>query len=234
LANVRPMLRRLRARAREYRDLPGRLDHLERLILDLDEGRLKDRSQERWVEAEPNKVLTFDRELTGDAFIRAAERHGAFGPGTTVVEIGPGYGRLAEAAERLGVGFERWVGVDLSEKNVAELSRRFDGRFEWIVGDAETADVAGDTLVSSLTFKHFYPTFEAALSNLAPHVERVVIDLLEGEGRWFEQWDGRTYIRQYTRPEVEQIFGRCGLRVEAFDTVEHDPDHRRLLAVGVR
>ena len=228
------MLRRLRAKARAYRDLPGRLDHLERLILDVDEGRLKNRSQERWVEAEPDKVLTFDRELTGDAFVRAAERHGAFGAGRTIVEIGPGYGRLADAAERLGVEFERWVGVDLSEKNVAALSSRFGDRFEWIVADAETAQVSGDTLVSSLTFKHFYPAFEAALCNLAPKVERVVIDLLEGEGRWFEQWDGRTYIRQYTRAEVEQIFGRCGLRVQAFDTVEHDADHRRLLVVAAR
>jgi hypothetical protein len=104
--------------------------------------------------------------------------------------------------------------------------------------DAERVTLGGpaDALLSSLTLKHFYPSFEGALGNLAAQLvggATIAIDLIEGERRYFEE-DGRTYIRWYGRDEVSAIFDRCGCEVTAFDVVRHDVDHTRLLVIGRR
>jgi GT2 family glycosyltransferase/SAM-dependent methyltransferase len=194
-------------------------------------------SRERWRRAQPDARLTWGTELEGDAFIERASTHGAFGPGRTVVEVGPGYGRLLRAALEAGVEFGRWTGVDLSADIVRYLREEFaDPRVAFVNADAEkvTLDEPADALISSLTFKHLYPSFEAALANLAGGLRAggvVVIDLIEGERAFFEP-DGVTYIRWYTRDQVTEIFHRAGLDVTAFDEVRHHPDVSRLLAVG--
>jgi SAM-dependent methyltransferase len=236
---LRHAVRRRVDALREYRELPQRLERLETLLLESQDG-VHERSQRRWAQAAPDVDLTFGRKLTGDAFVAKAAEYGAFGEGKAVVEVGPGYGRLADAALRRGVEFGRWIGVDLSRSNVEHLRERFgaDARFEFLNADAETVELPGeaDTLVSSLTLKHFHPSFEAALANIAGRMRTgatIVIDLIEGDRRYFED-DAETYIRWYRRDEVSSIFERCGCEVTAFDTVEHDPEHLRLLVVARR
>lgn len=216
------------------------LRRLEATLLELRPGdRLHERSRMRWRRARPDAILTWGRDLTGHAFIEKAAAHGAFASGGTVLEIGPGYGRLLASALESEAPFARWIGVDLSEQNVAHLRQRFDDpRAEFVVADAEEYEPpAGiDAILSSLTLKHFYPSFEAALRNLAARLTPdgvVVVDLIEGEHlRHFES-DRETFIRWYTRDEVTAIFDACGLDA-TFDYVDHDEDpaHRRLLAVG--
>jgi hypothetical protein len=41
-----------------------------------------------------------------------------------------------------------------------------------------------------------------------------------------------TYIRWYTRPEIQEIASRAGLEIEAFDEVHHSPTFSRLLVVA--
>jgi len=41
-----------------------------------------------------------------------------------------------------------------------------------------------------------------------------------------------TYLRHYTRPEVEAIVAAARLEIAAFDEVRHLPDHIRLLVVA--
>jgi SAM-dependent methyltransferase len=235
----RPAIR-LRVHAiREFLTLPQRLERLETLMLESHE-RLHERSRRRWARAEPDVGLTFGRPMSGDAFLAKAEENGAFGRGKVVLEIGPGYGRLLEAAIRRGAAFGRWIGVDLSARNVEHLRRRFgdDGRAEFVNADAETVALDGpvDTIVSSLTLKHLYPSFEAALAHVAGSARSgatIVVDVIEGERRYFQD-DATTYIRWYRRDEVEEIFARCGCEVTRFDYVHHDADHRRLIVVGRR
>jgi SAM-dependent methyltransferase len=219
----------IRFRADLLRDLPERLDRIETLMLETHEQHVE-RSKRRWQNALPDPDLTFARRLSGDAFIAKAIEHGAFGPGKSVVEVGPGYGRLLDAALKAGVKFGSWHGIDLSPHNVRFLEERFPEQ-SWVCADAESVELAvrPDTVLSSLTLKHVYPSFERALANVARGASKVVVDLIEGERRYFERAD--TYIRWYRRDEVEEIFGRAGFRV-VFDRVEHDPDHVRLLAVG--
>jgi SAM-dependent methyltransferase len=200
-------------------------------------GQAAERARSRWQAAEPAADLTWGVELSGDAFVDAVVAHGGLASGTSIVEIGPGYGRLPASILARGVELQRYVGVDLSEENVAHLRERFDDpRLSFEVGDAESVslDEPADTLISSLTFKHFYPSFERALANLRSSLApgaTAAFDLIEGDRRYF-QVDGRTYIHQYTRPEVEGILDRAGYRLRAFDEVVHDADHVRLLVVA--
>jgi SAM-dependent methyltransferase len=199
---------------------------------------LRERDRESWRAQSPDNDLTWGVGLSGDAFVAKALHYGV--GGGTILEVGPGYGRLPSAALEQGVGFERWIGLDISPQNVDHLKQRFaDARFDWRLADAETVELAEsvDAIVSSLTLKHVFPTFEPLLANLCRKLRPgglVVVDFIEGPHlRHFEPRRGN-FLRSYTRDEIEEIFGRCGLAVEAFDYVDHspEPEHRRLLVVG--
>lgn len=239
IATVR---RRLAARL-GLTDLHARIHRLERRVESLEtqlhESREEawERSRARWRAARPTAGLTWDVELTGDAFIDRAEHHGAFGEGRRLVEVGPGYGRLLATALERGLPFGSYLGVDLSEQNVTHLLGRFsDARVSFVTGDVESLrlDAPADSVMASLTFKHLFPSFEAALANLARQMSvggLVLFDLIEGKRRYFED-DGVTYIRHYERPEVESILTACSLELVAFEEVRHHPSLARLLVVA--
>jgi SAM-dependent methyltransferase len=194
-------------------------------------------AKSRWRATAPGPELTWGKELTGDAFVDRAVAHHAFGPDRTVLEVGPGYGRILRTCLERSVPFHRWVGLDLSAENVRHLSREFpDPRIEFVEGDAESARVDNtvDTVISSLTFKHIYPSFELALRNLAGQLSErglVLFDLIEGSRRYFH-WDEITFVREYSREEVGELLARAPLELVGFDTVAHDREHVRLLVVA--
>jgi SAM-dependent methyltransferase len=243
-----PSLQAGRRRVAELLGLPqlhGRIHQLERRVESLEtqlhESREEawERSRTRWRAAEPTPNLTWGVELTGDAFVDRAEHHGAFGDGKHVVEIGPGYGRLLATVAERAFPFAAYTGVDLSETNVRHLTERFpDERISFVCEDVERVrfDRPVDAVLSSLTFKHLFPSFGRALSNLAAQMAPggvVLFDLIEGSRRYFED-DGVTYIRWYERAEIEQILTACGLRLVTFEEVLHHPSLARLLVVGRR
>ncbi len=219
-----------------------RIDQLEqRLAESYDERRA--RSTSRWRETTPNIGLTWGMELSAVPFITAVEKHGGFraggADGPRVLEIGPGYGRLVGGAIDAGVPFVRWTGLDLSEKNVAHLTSKFSAdRTRFLQGDAMDADLdePWDLLVSSLTIKHIYPSFEPALENLlrfaAPEA-LIIVDLIEGSGSMFED-NQVTYIRRYSKPELTEMMERLGLKDVAFDSVVHAKGYERLLLIARR
>jgi len=219
--------------------LDSRLDRLETMLHESrDEG--WERSRTRWRNARPDAQLTWGADLTGDAFINAARAHGAFGPGKAILEVGPGYGRLLRAARELGAEFASWTGIDLSGENVAHLEATFsdDPAIRFRQADVESVELGErvDTVLSSLTFKHLFPSFAAGLENLGRQLAGgglVIFDLIEGARRYFED-DGVTYIRNYTRDEVEELAHGAGVEVVAFDEVHHHPDMARLLVVARR
>jgi SAM-dependent methyltransferase len=195
-------------------------------------------SKVRWRGATPDNDLTWGEEISGVPFVEMADWHGVFRPGARILEVGPGYGRLPAAIQELGVEFGDYLGLDLSEQNVAHLRERFaaEPRMQFEVADAEswTSDRRFDVVISSLTFKHIYPTYEKVLRNLGAHLEpggKAVFDLIEGRRRYFR---GETYIRWYTKRQAELLAQRAGLEVVAFDSVRHTPRHLRLLVVCSR
>lgn len=198
----------------------------------------QERSQSRWREARPRLDLTFGEALSGRGFVAKLAEHAELTEDTRILEIGPGYGRLLSAYLERGLPFSSYTGLDLSEFNVGHLRERFDDpRISFFQGDANSASIPEfDLGISSLVFKHFYPTFEAALANCASAMSaqgRFVFDLLEGKRAYFEH-DDATYVHCYEPPDVEEIVARAGLRVLGFDQVEHGPDRTRLLVVAGR
>jgi SAM-dependent methyltransferase len=205
-------------------------------VLDSD-SRYWETSRIRWKETSPHIGLTWGRELSGTAFIEKVVSWARLDSTRTILELGPGYGRLLKSLLEKRVPFNEYYGIDISEKNVAYLSENFklDG-IHFIHADAETWDlgVAYDAFLSSLTMKHLYPTFERVLANLTRFANpgcMFCFDLIEGNRRLFES-DKVTYIKWYTRDEVEEILARIPLQLVSFDEVQHDPEYRRLFVVA--
>jgi CBS domain-containing protein/2-polyprenyl-3-methyl-5-hydroxy-6-metoxy-1,4-benzoquinol methylase len=197
-----------------------------------------ERSKIRWQESRPGKALTWGIELSGKAFVAKAESYGAFGPGKAILEIGPGYGRLFSEVINMERPFRAYVGVDISATNAAHLTRLFDRPdFKVVHADVETVtlDERFDAVLSSLTLKHMYPSFEAALRNVVRHLNpgaTVIFDLIEGEAAPYSP--DVDFLRAYPREEVEAILARVQLERVAFDEVEHAPGYARLLVVARR
>jgi len=174
--------------------------------------------------------------VDGNQFISKAAEYASFGPEKKILEIGPGYGRLLRACLDLGIPFARYHGLDISEEVCNHLRQQFpDENVTFSVGDVEKAsfDAAFDVLLSSLTFKHLFPSIENALGNLVDAINPdgvLCFDLREGEFQEFGVV--REFMRGYTRPEVVEILERTGFEHVAFDQVEHDPQHTRLLVVA--
>jgi SAM-dependent methyltransferase len=196
-------------------------------------------ARERWRGAAPDAELTWGRRPSGRPFVRKAHEHRPFTAETRVLEVGPGYGRLVQAALDLGLPFRSWTGVDISERNVAHLSERYAGeRFRWLQGDIETATPGGefDLCLSSLTLQHLFPTLERAARNIASLLAAdgaLVFDCREGPYRFFER-DGVTWIRQYERAELREMLARAGYVDARFDTVRHALGYVRLCVIATK
>jgi SAM-dependent methyltransferase len=222
---------------RELRELRAHVARVEQHLYESQDV-AAERSKTRWRNTAPTLSLTWDVALSGDAFVDKVTSYRAFGPDKAILEIGPGYGRLPKAMLERGVPMRRYLGVDLSDKNVSMLRATFtDPRMSFVQGDilqSGPPDRGFDVVVSSLVFKHLFPSFEKPLTHVAEALNpgaMVFIDLIEGHTRYFED-DDVTYIRHYTRDEIAEIIGRAGLTLVAFDEVLHDADHPRLLFVA--
>jgi SAM-dependent methyltransferase len=197
-------------------------------------------SRRRWKKGPQHhwEELTWGRRPGGEQFISKAAEYVEFAPEKRVLEIGPGYGRLLKACLDMRVPFAHFHGLDISEAVCSYLRERFPNEnVTFSHGDVEEIafDEGFDIVLSSLTFKHLFPSVENALVNLARAMNPGAVlcfDLIEGELRSFGHV--REFVRGYTRPEVVEILERTGLEHVAFDEVAHDPDpeYLRLLVVA--
>lgn len=202
-----------------------------------DRGRAQSRIT--WREATPGPNLTWGKELTGEAFVSKLEAYASFDERTTVLEVGPGYGRLLRSFLARGLPFKEYYALDISERNIEYLREQFPRPdIHFMRADIEHVSLPFrfDVGFSSLTFKHLYPSFEAALGNCARNMNpggRFIFDLVEGDQAHFVN-QGRAYVRRYGREEVLEILGKTGLELVAFDEVVHDRHYRRLLVVATK
>jgi len=199
---------------------------------------MKVQARKRWIEAKPNVHLTWDKEVSGDAFIKKVLKYGTFQPNKNILEIGPGYGRLLKAILKENLPFKNYYGVDLSAENIFYLKKTFTTpNVHFICGNAEDIqfDNTFDMTISSLTFKHMFPTFEKTLHNVSTHMKKgsmIFFDLYEGNVGFFEE-DG-TYIKHYSKSQIKDILKRSMLELVDFDNVTHSPGFSRLLVIAKR
>jgi SAM-dependent methyltransferase len=177
------------------------------------------RSRLRWRDANPEQGLTWGRIVTGDAFVEKVIAYAAPGPTTRILEVGPGYGRLLSSLLTSGAGFAAYHGVDLSARNVASLRESFPAaNISFQVADVESADFDGapyDLMYSSLTFKHLYPSFEAALANIARQMSpggMVIFDVREDEdaSRWQRLSSDPAWLAEFSMTADEISRGVTG------------------------
>lgn len=194
-----------------------------------------------WRQWGPTTALTWGQEVSGEGFVTKAREYGAYGPEKSILEIGPGYGRLLRECIRQELSFRRYVGVDISSQNVEFLGQEFDRPgIEFILEDVENVafDERFDTVLSSLTLKHFFPSFGPALQNVSRFLNpsaQVIFDLLpEGKGDTFHEVDSKpiAYSRTYLRSEVEEILRSVPLDLVTFDEVRHSAEQVRMLVVA--
>ena len=91
------------------------------------EQKLLNLSQARWRSDEPDAGLTWGVPMSGDAFVRVLCEHFTF-DNATIVEIGPGYGRILEALLKRSTPFRRYIGLEISAARVARLRERSSSR----------------------------------------------------------------------------------------------------------
>jgi SAM-dependent methyltransferase len=195
------------------------------------------KAKKRWLESKPDTHLTWDLELSGQAFIRKVLEHRKIDFNTNILEVGPGYGRLLNAILELGLDFREYYGVDISPLNINHLREKYNkiGKIHFIEGNIEVVKIGTmfDLMISSLTLKHFFPSLEKALCNVSTHMAKdgiVAFDLKEGNVAYWEE-DG-TYIRLYSKFQVKKLIKSCNLQLICFDKVTHTEGFTRLLIIA--
>ena len=203
---------------------------------------------ERWKKCLPNNALTWGVLITGDALIDLGRKYNIFVPAKSILELGPGYGRILIALFKNKIPFKSYLAIDISQNNINSLRETYDNEnVSFLQGDFSKVklDEKYDLVLSSLTLKHQYPTFYEALRNISQNVNDGGIfcfDLLENEvaipGRTeikeileigpseinmeVHGDKKQTYIAKYTKDEVSLILKSLNLELIAFDYVTYD------------
>ena len=189
---------------------------------------LKSQAESRWRGDEPEAGLTWGNIMTGDTFLDEVEKYFRFTPGTRIVEIGPGYGRLLRTLLDRRHLFSSFLGIDLSAARITKLRRRFvDDRIRFEIGDCANFRFSEpfDIGLSSATFEHLFPSIEQTLMNLRSGINphgMLFIDFIMYEETlslsraYFEaESAGGAYIRIYSRGELEYFFDHAGFAIQA-------------------
>jgi SAM-dependent methyltransferase len=184
------------------------------------------RSQVRWRGDEVDVGLTWGTMMSGQPFLDFLLAHVRPQPNTTIVEIGPGYGRITEALLQSGFPFKQYIGAEISPARVAKLRQRFtDPRMHFIEADVVTGtgldSLSGaDLIIGSAVFEHFYPDFGRPLEHIARISGRnaiLVFDLVREDETLRKVYagfepDGRAFVRIYSRSEIRLLFRNSSFR----------------------
>jgi FkbM family methyltransferase len=191
-----------------------------------------DVSQRRWRGDEPDAGLTWGTMMAGDPFVDILASRRIWDERTRIVEIGPGYGRIIEAILQRGLPFSHYTGLELSAARIARLKKRYPAqRVSFIEGDilgSVTLGESADLVFGAAVFEHFYPDFGAALRSISDLLAPdgiLVFDLIrepEVGASVFEP--NGTYIRWYTRPEVENLLRGHGYDLQTAAEISYGQD----------
>jgi SAM-dependent methyltransferase len=168
--------------------------------------------------------------MVGHAFVDFLLAYATPDRSATIVEIGPGYGRILSALLERGALFQRYIGLELSAARVAKLSAAFtDPRIEFRQADVFEAielGVLADLTFGSAVFEHFYPDFAPVLRTVAGFTKtggRLVFDLIrtdEALGGGFSHFEAdHHYARQYGIAELIELFTDSPFTLDAIGKI---------------
>ena len=186
-------------------------------------------SQLRWLGDEPDVGLTWGSRRDGVDFVNFICTHTHTEATDTIVEIGPGYGRITKALIRQHVPFGRYVGLELSPARVKKLSRVFsvDRRCEFkqadilSLGELDIGDVA--LTFGAAVFEHLYPDFGKAIQAIWQFTKPggiLVFDVIRHDDAMLSTYSefctgNTTYFRIYSLTEVVQLLSDNGFILRA-------------------
>jgi len=134
----------------------------------------------------PTNDLTWSLDVSGHNFIDLLEKkYHIFAPEKSILELGPGYGRILASIISKEIPFRDYVGVDISPNNIRELENKFGSKnITFLNGNFSDVSLGKkfDVVISSLTLKHQFPTFYESLKNIVKYVTNdafIVFDILE-------------------------------------------------------
>lgn len=190
-----------------------------------------------WVDAKPDASLTWNVEMTGKEFIDNVAKFGGESLGN-VMEVGPGYGRLLKEVTARGLAFDSWLGVDISEQNVAHLKGEFeDDKISFLHADVlkHSFDQSFDTVISSAVFMHLYPD----VSNIAAVCHKVLgpggkvfFDVPEGSGSYIDP-TRNLFVKHYLPDELKAFLTAAGFsKVDVIEQPEFLPGTVGLFVCG--
>jgi SAM-dependent methyltransferase len=188
-------------------------------------------SRRRWRGDEPDHALTFGAILSGDTLWDAYQTAHRFTSDDTILEIGPGYGRLLKTALDRRVPFRSYMGIDLSEARISRLAAKFtEPRCGFAQGDAESwrGSERFSVVICSSTFEHFHPDCRAVLHNIRQQLREGATVLLDfpGKDHPFSGVDGSgAYVRCYPKAELRDVFAECGYSVSEITECSIGNDH---------
>jgi SAM-dependent methyltransferase len=201
-------------------------------------------SHRRWSGDEPEAELTWGRVMTGDSLWSVYQRYRQFSPNDTILEIGPGYGRILRTALEWNVPFRSYIGLELSRARVDRLRQELKhDKVAFVAGDIDTwtSTLRFNVVICSSTFEHLHPDCRAALRNIRHHLTPgadIFIDFIGGVPRKYfgiplapftvqliqnmrfsPRWFGYsgTYYRIYSLRELREVFTECGYAVRAIE-----------------
>jgi SAM-dependent methyltransferase len=176
-------------------------------------------SQRRWLADEPDESLTWGRLMTGDSLWEVYREARRFVGAENILEIGPGYGRLLEAALKLKAPFGSYMGVDLSPARAKRLGGKFRQRnIRFQAGDINVwrSETKFDVAIVSVTFDFLYPDCRRALANLRGQMApgaHLFADFIPGEQSTAAFEPNGTYIRCYPQAEIKELLSESGFAV---------------------
>lgn len=201
---------------------------LEDAVKKYSEKELIQLSRERWEEDLAPSSMTWGREWDGRGFVRALLQFVEFSSETTLLEIGPGYGRVLKSMLEMEVPFKKYVGVDISQPWVDRLNEEFadSPHIEFVCADADTFSMEEnfDVCFSSTTFQFLYPSVETAFKNLAEHLlpeGQFIFDFLWGHDRAHFQDTHMTFVRSYSQSSLRRTLAGLGYGDVRFTEVVH-------------
>jgi len=213
-----------------------------------------------WFESKPNPSLTWNLKIIGDAFVDMAKKHVLFSEDKSILELGPGYGRILSSIIKKNISFKYYTGIDLSPNNLKNLKKKFSNKnIDFVQGAFSEISLNRkyDILLSSLTLKHQYPTFFESLKNISQYLNKestLLFDLIENSKEKTDKIeinsllekgpaqvnigmdDGamNTYVANYTRMEITEILKKIHLKLIDFDYVTHHEKYGPRLVVIAR
>ena len=157
-------------------------------------------------------------------------------PGTRVLDVGCGVGRWSRLLASRGAEV---TGIDLSATMIGEARRRaaaagLSGRCRFLVQDSAQLNIGGqfDLVLAVTVLQHMLDpeSVRSALQRMAAHLApggRMV--LLEAAPTYVARDCDSTVFQARHRGAYLQLFGECGLRVQAITGVDPAPFRPRLL-----